>query len=214
MDNSFLDDLLADIPSSTAMPGIEAFRVPAPADVASRYDIFRDHRDPNGGQIIGLQFSWQPPGLHQYDWYRREDGMTIVLESQRSLARPSSEPITIRVRHEDADQDPSILKVGRTVTFDNRDPDLLEDVRQHVMDAIESKECPLWRLRRNLDLPSFVVDVLEEPTGGAVGTLERRATEALLLTDMISGKDLLDAVAVQFSVYSRRPGSPSAPISA
>jgi hypothetical protein len=131
------------------MPGIEAFRVPVPADVACRYDIFHDHRDATAGQIIGLQFSWQPPGLHQYDWYRRGDGMTVVLECQRSLTSPSSEPITIRVRHEDADQDQSILKLGRTVTFDNRNPALLEDVRQQVMDAIRGGESPLWRLRQN-----------------------------------------------------------------
>jgi hypothetical protein len=214
MDNSFLDDFLADIPDPSAMSCIEAFRVPAPADVACRYDIFLDHRDATGGQIIGLQFSWQPPGLHQYDWYRRGDGMTVVLECQRSLARPSTEPITIRVRHEDADQDPSILKVGRTVTFDDRNPGMLEEVRQLVMDATRGGESPLWRLRKNMDLPSFVEDVLEGATGGMVGTLESRATEALLLTDMISKKDLFDAMGVQFSVYSRRPGSPSAPFSA
>jgi hypothetical protein len=193
------------MPDNMAMPSIEGYSNPAPADVERRFDIFHDHRDPKGGQIIGLQFTWQPPGLHHYDWYRRGDGMTVVLECQRSLARPSSEPITIRVRHEDVDHDPSILKFGRTVTFDNRNPALLEDVRQQIMDAIESKECPLWRLRRHVDLPEFVVTVLEGATGGAIGTLERRATDALLMTGMISDKDLFDAMAVQFSVYSRRP---------
>jgi hypothetical protein len=203
--SDFLDDFLVDTPDPSAMPGIEAFSVPAPADVERRYDIFRDHRDATGGQIIGLQFSWAPPGLYHYDWYRRGDGMTVVLECQRSLTRPSSVPITIRVRHEDADQDHSILKVGRTAAFDDRNPDILKDVRQLVMDAIRNGECPLWRLRRHVDLPDFVVSVLEGPTGGVVGTLESRATEALLLTGMISGKDLLDAMSVQHSVYSRRP---------
>jgi hypothetical protein len=203
--SDFLDDFVIDMPDNMVMPNIDDFRVPSPADVEHRYDIFHAHRDATGGQIIGLQFSWEPPGLHHYDWYRRNDGMTVVLECPRSMARHSSEPITIRVRHEDADQDPLILKLGRTYTFDDRNPGELEEVRQLVKDAIGNKESPLWRLRKKMGLPSFVVNVLEGPTGGAVGTLERRATDALLVTGMISDKDLFDAMAVQFSVYSRRP---------
>jgi hypothetical protein len=130
----------------------------------------------------------------------------VSLESPRSLSRPTGASITIRVRHEDADLDQSITKFGKTLTFDDRDPHRLERMRGEILDALCEWEAPLWRLRRHLDLPDFIVDVLEEPVDQlrSVGLLELETTKALLLTQLISPGELLDSLHVRDSIYTRR----------
>jgi hypothetical protein len=209
MDNTFLDDFLL---SDTDLNGIseipDRFGPIDMKDIKQRYDVFRSkHRDDLDMNIMGVELTWEPPGRYLYDWYRSSSGMTVSLESPRSLSRPTGAPITIRVRHEDADLDPSITKLGKTLTFDEREPQLLEKVRREILDALcEWESSPLWRLRQNLDLPDFIVDVLDEPVDQfrSVGQLELRSTQAMLIAQLFEPTDLLDSLHVRESTYTRR----------
>jgi hypothetical protein len=92
------------------------------------------------------------------------------------------------------------------VTYDDRDPHLLEDVRRVILDALCEWESPLWRLRRHFDLPSFIVNALEEEVDQlrAVGLLELETIKALLITQLFAPGELLDSLHVRESVYTRR----------
>jgi hypothetical protein len=156
--------------------------------------------------IVELRMSWSPPAPLLYDWYRTSSGWTVSLETPASLSRPRGVPITIRVRHEDDEHEPTFHKLGRTVTYDDRDPHLLEDVRRVILDALCEWESPLWRLRRHFDLPSFIVNALEEEVDQlrAVGLLELETIKALLITQLFAPGELLDSLHVRESVYTRR----------
>lgn len=207
MDNSYMDDFLL---SDTDFAGVSRFPdFHGPAcmdDVAQRYDVFRDHRDEYDMHIVELTMSWTSPAPLLYDWYRTSSGWTVSLEAPASLSRPRGVPITLRVRHEDDEREPTFHKLGRTVTYDERDPDLLERVRREIGEAFCEGESPLWRLRRHFDLPPFIVAALEEEVDQemAVGLLELETTKALVTTMLLHKDQLVHAMHAHPSFFRRR----------
>jgi hypothetical protein len=205
--SDFLDDFLL---SDTDIAGIsqipDTFGPTLMKDVQQRYDVYHEFRDEYDMHLVELRMSWSPPAPLLYDWYRTSSGWTVSLEAPASLSRPWSVPIAIRVRHEDDNKEPTFHKLGRTLTFDERDPELLERVRREIGEAFAEGESPLWRLRRHVDLPSFVVDALEQQIDHkhAVGNLELKGTKALLLTLVLKPWNLLDAMHAHASTYTRR----------
>lgn len=205
--NSYIDDFLipdADFAVITHVPDF-----PGPLcmdDVQQRYDVFRPHRDEFDMNIIELTMSWSSPAPLLYDWYRTNSGWTVSLEAPASLSRPWGVPITIRVRHEVDAKESTLHKLGRTWTFDERDPALLERVRREILEAFCEGESPLWRLRRHFDLPPYIVAALEEEVDQemAVGLLELETTRVLVTTMLLHEDQLVHAMHACPSFFRRR----------
>ncbi len=206
--NDFIDDFIVDTDDIISNPEWDdLYAAVHPQDIKQRHDIFHGgYRDECDMHVTGLLFTWEPPQHLIYDWYRTESGWTVSLEAPASLSRPRSVPITIRVRHEKEEREPTIHKLGRTVTFDDRDPDLLERARREIINAFCEGESPLWRLRQELGLPSFIVDALSEPFDqkSRVKHLDLEPTKSLLLVGLLDKEHLLKAMHIRPSTYTRR----------